>query len=948
MATITTDVEKAIRFLRFLFGDSPHGLIATSKAKPGETTIEDDYDKDEGAPVPEDKKKKKKQGPMICHAYSAPEKVNTEWWRAHSHKYNIFFCTGTTKAREGRHLATNLIEYPAVWFDVDVFKYIDAPGMAFLADIKSQELVSAWVTSSENGIQGYFKLTEPFVMNGDKDVFDNELKPLLLDIALYFGGDMEVATPARLMRLPGSLNVKPSYKNIHQVTASTQSHNIFTFGELAKRFKDVTPDTAPKAITFALTYLLLGSELWGEGSRHYLMLDLAGTIRKGGINREACKNLFRELAVTLTDDEFRETEVDTTYDAEDIEKVKSLRSEYGVIADEAERIVEQWLKLKKAYCQKKRIDFKPEGYDPTKLKSKAGKADTGTFYEVGLSTYYDTDEDSKQFCNFVVHLVGKLIKVDTQDVIWLADISTEGQPTRRVEITTASHNNWQTFSRIPHIPTGLSVFETKMWPYFVAWLAETCPDETIKESTFYGWLETNRTPPVLLLPDQPNDEYVWTGESMDTAIPDARKELEPKQIRTYLETFGKYYSSYHEPHLIWPALGWFAGCPMSAFFRRKVDGYPALVVYGLAGSGKSLMFKILGSHFGCQIGKAYDSTTIFAMRRYLVSNNLYPLIIDDFRDNPQPNDTRTKGGQFISIIRSVWDGLEGGAGSSDRKVHTDRFQAPMCIVGEHPITEDATVQRIFTITIGHDWLYKINAMSGDDRVRVGERLRWLRSPDYDGWMGTIVLDWTINNLDKCKRMMEQCINKIEGTCSSDVPERKRHGFASNLYGLHAMRCIYDSYGLKLPLRTDLFTDMIFAADPDARKATYGTSALNELFRATDTAIMNNLRRNTPLQGNVFILGIKNREIAYFDINRWRSELKPYLVSSTSAALLNDIAFRNLLKDCGNAKGSPIMGFPTDHPVIQQMCVQIDLAQVRKQFGVNTHQWSIVEPRFEEE
>jgi hypothetical protein len=944
MSTITTDAEKAIQFLRFLFGDSPHGLIATSKAKPGETTIEDDYDKDEGAPPPP--KKTKKQEPMISHAYSAPEKVLTEWWRAHSHKYNIYFCTGTTKEREGRHNANNVIEIPALWFDLDAFKYFNIPGKAFFADIKSQEDVSAWVESSEDGLQGYYKLKEPFQLKGDVKLFKKELEPLLLDIALYFGADLEVCSPARLMRLPGSLNVKPQYPKPYQVKAYTKAANIYTLGELAKKFNHVNEDVAPKAITFALTYLLQGSEFWGEGSRHYIMLDLAGTVRKAGLNKTACLNLFRALSTTLSDDEFREADVDTTYDIDDLEKVRSLRSEYGAIADEAEEIIKYWLKLKKSYCKKKRIDFRPENYDPTK----AEVLDNGAFFERGTCTYTHGDDHDNQFANFTVHLVGKLIKAETRDVVWLADVVTQGQPVKRVEITTASHNNWQTFSRIPHLPTGLSVFDTKMWPYYIAWLADQCPNETIKESTYYGWLEVHREDPILLMPDQPNEDYIWTRGNEDTAIPEALKEIESADAKTYLEAFGENYSQYHEEHFIWPALGWFAACPMSAFFRHKIGGFPALVTYGLSGSGKSHLFKmVLGPHFGCQTNKTYDSTTIYAMRSYLVSNNIYPLIMDEFRDTVSTrDDTKSKCAQFLAIVRSVWDGQEGGSGRGDRTVRRDRFQTPLCVVGEHPLSDDATMQRIFTITINHDWLDKINAMSGKDRVEVAKRMRWLHSHEHEGWLGTIILEWTINNLDKCRRLMEQCLDKIEEVCASDIPERKRHGFAVELYGLHVMRHIYADHGLIFPLRTTRFLEVIFAADPQARKINYSTAALTELFKATDAAIVMNIRRGTSLQGNTFVLDVNNREIAYFDLNRWRSEIKAYLNMSSSAALQNDVAFNNLLKDCINRVGSPVLGFPTDHPIIQERCVKIDLLGVRKQFGINTHQWSIIEPRFEEE
>lgn len=952
MSAIMTDSERAIEFLRFLFGDNPNGFIATSKSKPGEPkpVVEaDDYEDGEAPPPPTKDKDKGKKAPMISHSYSRPEKIESEWWRAHSSKYNIYFCTNTTKVREGRHNATNAVDVPAIWFDIDAFKYFNVPGKAFHADIKSAEDVSAWVESSKDGLQGYYKLAEPFEMNGDTKLFKKELEPLLLDIALYYGADMEVCTPARLMRLPGSLNVKPEYTKPYPVVAHTCKDNVYSLGELYKKFKHVNQDTAPKAVTFAITYVLQGSEFWGEGERHTIMYKLAGTVRKMGINKEACKNLFRSLEVTLSDDEFREADVDSTYDKADLEELATLRSGYGAISDEVEEIIKYWLKLKKSYCKKKKVEFTPENYDPTKQVNP--DVDNGLFYERGTCTYSHGDEHDNQFANFAVHIAGKLVKADTRDVVWLADVITEGQPVKRVEINTASHNNWQVFSKIPHLPTGLMVFDTKLWPHFVAWLAENCPDDVIKESTFYGWLDVDKKKPTLLLPDQPHEEYVWTRGNEDTAIEDAMKEIDPDDAKAYLQRFGDYYSQFHEEHFIWPALGWFASAPMSAFFRHEIGGFPSLVTYGLAGSGKSYLFKeVLGIHFGCQKAKGYDSTTIHAIKTFLVSNNLYPLIIDEFRDNPGPrvDDNKSRCGQFLAIIRASWDGLETGSGKGDGTLRKDRFQAPLCVVGEHPLSEDATMQRIFSITISHDWLYATNKLNSEERAAMGKRMRWLKSPKHAGWLGTLILEWTIKNLDKARSLMEQCLNKIEEECPAEVPERKRHGFAVILYGLHVLRHIYADYGLTFPLRANRFLDIIYAADPQARKTNYGTSALNELFKATDTAVVMNTRRNTTLQGSVFVLDLQDRDIAYFDINRWRSEARQYLSSSASAALLNDVAFHNLLKDCARKEDGPILGFPKDHPVIQQMCVKIDLKKVRKQFGINTHQWSVTEPRFEED
>lgn len=936
--TITTDVEQAIEFLRFLFGDQPQGFIATLKSKPGEVRPSSDNDEEEEKP-------QKPKSTELCHAYTAPERIDSDWWRQYSPKYNIWFCTATIKDKNRRHGCANSLDIPALWFDLDACKYIGVPGKAFYSDIKSLEDVSAWVESSENALQGYYKLKDAYPLNGDKESFKKDLRELLLDIAMYFGGDLKVVSPARLMRLPGSLNVKPEYPKPYQVIAHT-CDNTYSLKELKKKFSKVDENTVPRVVSFAISYILQSSELWNEGSRHDISYPLAGTVRKCGMNKQACLNLFDALSNVMGDDEVREADVESTYDQTDLTAIASLRSTYGEIAEEVERVIKFWLELKIEYCKKKRIKFTPDNYDPTKPAK-----DNGLFFVRNNETYYHGDDHDDLFGNFCIHLRGKLVKATTQDIVWLANVIIKGQPVKTVEISAASHNTWATFSKIPHIPTGLSMHNAKLWSHYIAWLAENCPEDTFTETPYYGWLDTETEDEIsLLLPNQPHERYIWTRNNEDTATPGGmEKELETTKIKEYLSTFGDYISTYHESRYVWPTLGWFASAPLSAFFRQEIGGFPALVVYGLAGSGKSqLIKKVLGPHFGCKTVSSYDGITPHFIRMHLTSNNICPMIVDEFRDlGGGKHDQTQKASDFLGIIRSSWDGLETGAGKGDGTLRKDKFQAPLCVVGEHLYGEDATLHRTFSIVLNHDWLHQFNnVLSADERAERLSRMRWLEKPNHNGWLGTIILNWIQNNREEALNIMEQCLIKIDKECPRDVVERKRNGFASPLAGLYILKRIYQSYGLEFPIRAKTFMDLIFEADPQSKQTNYGTTALTELFKATDTAISINLRRKTPLLGSVYVIDPLNPKVAYFDINRWRSEVRQFFSGTASAALTNDAAFLNLLRDCTRKKEtSPVQGFPDNHPVFQQMCVKIDLAIVAKLFGINTHQWGDYETQF---
>jgi hypothetical protein len=665
------------------------------------------------------------------------------------------------------------------------------------------------------------------------------------------------------------------------------------------------------------------------------------------MNKQACLNLYESLATLMGDDEVRVADVESTYDQIELETIASLRSTYGEIAEAIEQVIKFWLTLKIEYCKKKRIKFTPDNYDPTKPV----KGDNGAFFERGNETYFRGDENPVLFANFCIRLRGKLVKTDTGDTVWLAQVVMDGQPVKTVEISAATHNTWATLSKILHLPTGIAMHMPKIWSHYVAWLAANCPDETFTETTYYGWLDVDNEEEVsLLLPDQKHEKYIWTKNNEDTAVPGGmEKELETKDIKNYLERFAECVGTYHEERYVWPALGWFVASPLSAFFRQEIGGFPSIVVHGLSGSGKShYIVKALGPHFGCKKATDYRTSTNYYIRHHLTSNNICPMIVDEFQElGIGKNEQSQRAGDFLGIIRSSWDGLETGAGKSDGTLRKDRFQAPLCVVGEHLYGEEATLHRTFSIILNHDWMNHFNELSDEDRAVHFDRMDWLFNAKYHGWLGTIVLDWITNNREEALDIMRQCLVKVNKECPRDVVERKRAGFAAPLSGLYLIRRIYRHYGLEFPLSPKRFLELIFDADPMSRNTNYGSTALTELFKATDTAISQNLRRKTPLVGNVYVIDLKDRKYAYFDVNRWRAEVRQFLSGTASAALTNDTAFLSLLKDCIQKKeSSPVQGFPTDHPVFRQMCVKIDLDIVAKLFGINTHQWGDYEARLD--
>jgi len=124
---------------------------------------------------------------------------------------NVYFSACPRRDRQGD--AAHTTHAPALWVDLDGKAYDPADhqhGKALalerLRHALPPELQPSILIDSGNGYHAYWLLVEPwtFSENGDRLKFEATLKSL----AEYLGSDTGVADAARIMRLPGTLNVK--------------------------------------------------------------------------------------------------------------------------------------------------------------------------------------------------------------------------------------------------------------------------------------------------------------------------------------------------------------------------------------------------------------------------------------------------------------------------------------------------------------------------------------------------------------------------------------------------------------------------------------------------------------------------------------------------------------------------------------------------------------------
>lgn len=920
-----TSVASAVAFLRWLFGDEPSGYI---------------YVYAEHA---------KKDGRKFFH-HKVPDDIDNDWWSDFAAQHRITYCVQTLRSKKyhkdnpelNLNSGGNIRATPALWFDIDGCKKIVrdgepvVSGHEFFNDYLKLQYpeVSAWVRSSQHGIHGFFKLKEPVEIEGDKERFDKRIQPILLDIAWHLGADVDVATIGRLMRLPGSLNLKREYQDKpFEATYSTNDDAPeHTLKSLRERF---TPDfdAVPRLVLYTITKLI--HEVWGEGERHNVMLALAGSVRKAGLDKASCKRLFADLKQELVDDESRDKELETTYNKDFDTPLVTLHGEYRAIAEAVDAALAFWFDLKTKYAKKRNIDWHPE-IDPTQRKD-----DDKPFYVHDGQTWYKNDKGvSAVLANFSVRILKKIVKADDGSVVWLADVSKKGTPSITIQIPAALQVSAAKFMTIKPMISGLVFEPAGLWGQYTKFLDEVYADAPIVQETYYyGVLGLEDSTPTILLPDDASDTYLWPDDRkrFDTALPGAfRKDVGTADAKSYLEKFGRYYPLYQDPSYLYPALGWVCASLFTAFMRydHRFEGFPTMVVTGLKGSGKStLMTQVLGPHFGCGEAMSYaqGTTTPHAIKRRLASNNICPYILDEFRDEVDQRTTALQG-----IIRTLWSGDKAESGMADGMLRSEHLLAPLCVIGEQPMGDEATLDRIFSVRVSPSWVKRVRSLSAGEKAEFLEAQAWLHKHTHTGWLGTLLLRYITQHMDEVDSILSAALSFVEETCVTPN-ERKRKGFAAIFAGLILLSKVYQEYDVPFFLKKRGMIEAVYSADPEVlTQQALETNTLKTLFIATDKAIIDGMRKHTSHESYMYTFDPTRDDVIYFQRTRWLEEISGLLKGSASAALKNDRGFFDLLKESA-AEADPII-LSVDHDTPFRGAVAVDTAKIAARFHIDVERW----------
>lgn len=126
-------------------------------------------------------------------------------------KSNLYFGVATRDGEGGAK--ENVVDIPALWLDVD-FK--NTPKQMFDSVLPKFPLPPTAVVMSGGGYHIYWKLKEPA-----KKTQQPEIEHILKSLAMNMRGDLVAAEIARILRIPGSFNMKPEYGTPIAVSVQT-------------------------------------------------------------------------------------------------------------------------------------------------------------------------------------------------------------------------------------------------------------------------------------------------------------------------------------------------------------------------------------------------------------------------------------------------------------------------------------------------------------------------------------------------------------------------------------------------------------------------------------------------------------------------------------------------------------------------------------------------------
>ncbi len=225
-----------------------------------------------------------------------PHQVNLDHLATFNQQgYHIYYGVSLRRRKGGSKSDVSWIT--ALWADLDDKNFQGGKEEA-LATARSFDLPPSIILDSGHGIHAYWLLRKPVATNGEEDI--KGVEEVLRGLAAWLHGDRSVADVARVMRLPGFLNVKdPEHPVLCHILAldTDRRYDLADFQGYRSERKESTDavfarkQERGRLPIWATQFLALGAV---EGERDNLAFATACQLRDAGYGREEAVDLIAQ------------------------------------------------------------------------------------------------------------------------------------------------------------------------------------------------------------------------------------------------------------------------------------------------------------------------------------------------------------------------------------------------------------------------------------------------------------------------------------------------------------------------------------------------------------------------------------------------------------------------------------------------------------------------------
>lgn len=238
----------------------------------------------------------------------------------------------------------------------------------------------------------------------------------------------------------------------------------------------------------------------------------------------------------------------------------------------------------------------------------------------------------------------------------------------------------------------------------------------------------------------------------------------------YLRQLHKHVISLNTPQRIIPLLGWFMALPFKSKLSEMKYRFPLIMAWGTRGGGKtSAIENVFQPLLGIRDGGVSCLTTHFALIKTLsASNAIVPAYLTEYRAS---NYNRVK---FEAMLRMVYDESKEQRGRPDGSVKEYPLTAPVIITGEDAFTDPALIERIIMVRFSE------KDIDGDNEYT--QSLKALKQMNLHEFSLPYIQHCLGVDAEALHKEAQEFVEGVEAW-QTNVPHRMKHGIIVCTMGL---------------------------------------------------------------------------------------------------------------------------------------------------------------------